>query len=417
MHKMAILPRIGIYVSRFPVSSETFIVTKVLGLLQAGFDIQIFAETSGQDWNQFAVLQGRPDVRRRIHYALPARSLWQILTKGIPRLLSIVFHHPAAFGRLMADCWRQRHHSKLGFIKRVYRLAHFVGHQLDILHIEFDSQAIGIIEVKTFLGCQVLLSSRGAFQRTTVLDHFPDAPQYLYRYVDGHHFISAYLRDNAYKLGLSRAVPSWLVMPAVDLTLFQPKERSNNRGDVVRLVTVGRLEWSKGYEFAMDAVARVRDAGIPVKYTIVGEGSYYEAVALAAQQWGLSQDGTVKLAGTVPRERVIEYLQEADVMIHAAVDEGFCNAVIEGQAAGLPVVVSDAGGLPENVQDGVTGFVVPRRDPDAMAEKIIVLAKDPELRQRMGRAGRERALQLYNIDQQVEAFAALYQELATVEKR
>jgi len=108
---------------------------------------------------------------------------------------------------------------------------------------------------------------------------------------------------------------------------------------------------------------------------------------------------------------------EADVMVHAAIEEGFCNAVIEAQAMELPVVTSDAGGLPENVDDGVTGFVVRRRDPAAMAEKIIELAKDPGLRTQLGKAGRERAIQRFDLDRQAEAFVKLYTELVTFPRR
>lgn len=77
----------------------------------------------------------------------------------------------------------------------------------------------------------------------------------------------------------------------------------------------------------------------------------------------------------------------------------------------LPVVCSDAGGLPENVADGETGFVIPRRDPQALAAKLAQLASDPGLRQRMGQAGRERVLRSFKLQEQIAAFEQLYQEL------
>jgi colanic acid/amylovoran biosynthesis glycosyltransferase len=95
----------------------------------------------------------------------------------------------------------------------------------------------------------------------------------------------------------------------------------------------------------------------------------------------------------------------------------FCNAVIEAQAMQLPVVTSDAGGLPENVEDSVSGFVVPRRDADAMAQKIIELARDPALCRRLGEAGRKRALAHFDLDRHAEAFVRLYRELAALPRR
>lgn len=405
--------KIGIFVMAFPVPSETFIVPKVLGLLDAGMDVRIFANRPSPHWEKFDILKGREDIKARIEYALPTHPAWKVLTVGLGGLALKVLRHPGAFWRLVRDSWRHRKKTHLTVLKRIYILSQFVGHSLDILHIEFDTQALGVIDVKTYLGCKVLLSSRGTFQKTSVLDQYPDAPKFLYQYVDGYHFISEYLRDNAYRLGLSREVPYWLINPAIDLSLFRPAGHDQKPPhETIRLITVARLAWQKGHEFMIDAVARVRAAGLPVEYIIVGDGEYKEAVMFAAHQWGLLDNDVVKFVGVVPREQVVACLHDADIMIHTAIEEGFCNAVIEGQAAELPVIASDAGGLPENIEDGVTGFVVPRRDPDALAEKIILLAKDPELRRRMGKAGRARALKLYDISAQVQQFMTLYQELA-----
>ena len=100
--------------------------------------------------------------------------------------------------------------------------------------------------------------------------------------------------------------------------------------------------------------------------------------------------------GEMPQEKILEEMRGADVFLHSAVSEGFCNAVIEAQSMGLPVVCSDAGGLPENVSDGKTGYVVPRRQPAALAEKLALLSSDPQFKDfRWGRPARERVLKLF----------------------
>ena len=120
----------------------------------------------------------------------------------------------------------------------------------------------------------------------------------------------------------------------------------------------------------------------------------------------------VKFTGRVSRETVAKLLLEADVMLHPALEEGFCNAVIEAQAMQIPVVCSNAGGLPENVEHNVTGFVVPMRDPDQLAEKLTILANDTGLREKMGKAGRQRAETHFELHSQVQEFVELYIELA-----
>jgi colanic acid/amylovoran biosynthesis glycosyltransferase len=101
-------------------------------------------------------------------------------------------------------------------------------------------------------------------------------------------------------------------------------------------------------------------------------------------------------------------MQSADVLLHAAVSEGFCNAVVEAQAMELPVVCTDADGLRENVADGETGFVVERRNPAALAGKVEKLAQDPQLRRRMGEAGRRRVTSRFQLRDQIDRFERFY---------
>ena len=99
----------------------------------------------------------------------------------------------------------------------------------------------------------------------------------------------------------------------------------------------------------------------------------------------------LRLLGALPAGDVRELYAWADVLVHPSLTEAFGVAVAEAQAMRLPVVCSDAGGLVENVVDGVTGFVVPRRDPAELAIAIARLAQDPRLRTRMGHAARKHA--------------------------
>ena len=122
----------------------------------------------------------------------------------------------------------------------------------------------------------------------------------------------------------------------------------------------------------------------------------------------LGLESIVRFMGALSPQEVKTHLLWADVFLHAAVTEGFCNAVLEAQAMGLPVVCTDAGGLPENVAPGETGLVAPRRNPSALAEKLALLAKEPHRRREMGQAGRQRVLTHFRIADQISAFDRLY---------
>jgi colanic acid/amylovoran biosynthesis glycosyltransferase len=408
--------RIGIWVIQFPQISETFIVTKVLKLLEAGLDVQIFTVVQSPHWDAFDALRGREDIRARVHVAPPIESLTRALSLGALEVAKVVARHPWGFASYAAHTFRRRRETPTSFLHALYQRLRFVEQRLDILHIEFDAQGIGIADLKEYLGCHVLSRARGTFQRLSINTWMPDAFAYISRYADGYHFISNFLDDNTHRLGLPADIPTWHIEPAIDLTLFSPpKARTRARGAPLKLISVGRLSWAKGYEFALDAVARVREAGVALDYTIYGAGPYAEPIRFAIRQLGLAD--CVRLGGSLKRDDVPKAYADADIMVHAAIEEGFCNAVIEAQAMELPVVTSDSGGLPENVEDGVTGLVVPRRDPDAMAAQILVLARDPALRNRMGRAGRARALARFDLDAQAAAFVRLYRDLAALPVR
>jgi glycosyltransferase involved in cell wall biosynthesis len=104
-------------------------------------------------------------------------------------------------------------------------------------------------------------------------------------------------------------------------------------------------------------------------------------------------------------------LREADVLLHSSLSEGVPTVVLEAMACELPVVVTDVGGVSEAMSDGVEGFLAPARDAGALADALERLWSDPELRRRMGSAGRERVLSDFQLERQIDRFAALYGSL------
>jgi glycosyltransferase involved in cell wall biosynthesis len=179
---------------------------------------------------------------------------------------------------------------------------------------------------------------------------------------------------------------------AVDTTFFAPVDRPPRPGDALRLVTVGRFHWVKGYEYAVQAVALAREAGHDVTLTIVGpEKGEGDAVTYAVRDLGL--DEVVTFPGEKSQAGIRAALARADGYLVSSLSEGISRAALEAMAMGVPVVTTDAGGMTEIVEDGVEGLVVPRRDPRALADAIIGLAADPAMRAAMGKRARARAEQ------------------------
>lgn len=144
---------------------------------------------------------------------------------------------------------------------------------------------------------------------------------------------------------------------------------------------------AKGVADLLSAAKRVISQNPRVHFAIVGEGNYREQYVRQTAEMGLSEHVTwTGLIDDVFEDGV--YAAADLVCLVSRWEEAFGWVIAEGMAAGKPVVATRVGGIPELVADGETGFLVPRRDIDAIAQKTLRLVNDPLLRERMGRAGR-----------------------------
>jgi glycosyltransferase involved in cell wall biosynthesis len=220
------------------------------------------------------------------------------------------------------------------------------------------------------------------------------------------HCISSAIEHEASQFGLDPA-KSVVIRPGVDPEFFSPAPRKE-RSAQVRIVTVGSLVWVKGTTYGLRALRHVVDAGLPVTLSIVGDGPERQRVLYTIDDLGLSDH--VRLLGRLAPVAVRDELRRSDIFVLPSLAEGFCNAAIEAMACELPVVMTNSGGAREGVTNGVEGFVVPLWDPMALAEALILLARDPELRRRMGTAGRERVIREFTGERHVRAFLSLLEE-------
>ncbi len=197
----------------------------------------------------------------------------------------------------------------------------------------------------------------------------------------------------------------------IDLGRFQKKSVNSvfSSGDIV-VGTVKRLEEIYGIEFLIRAFKIVKDKfpEMPVKLLIVGGGSLEKKLKELASSLGIS--GDTIFTGRVPYDEVPEYHNMLDIYVTVSLNESFGVAILEASACERPVVVSNVGGLPDVVEDGITGFIVQPRDPEGTAAAIIKLLHDKNLRERMGKAGRETVKRAYDWDRNVNQMIEIYNE-------
>jgi glycosyltransferase involved in cell wall biosynthesis len=196
----------------------------------------------------------------------------------------------------------------------------------------------------------------------------------------------------------------------VDTRLFQPRQKEPGSGPFT-IVCVGSLEEKKGQTYLVEACRLLKARGLDFVCHLIGEGQTRAALDRQIQQAGLA--GLVRLEGGKPREEVARMLREADavalpsIVTKSGKMEGIPVALMEPLACEVPVVSTRISGIPELVEDGVTGLLVPPQDALALADALERLARDPELGRRMGRAGREKVLREFDLADSTTKLARL----------
>lgn len=195
----------------------------------------------------------------------------------------------------------------------------------------------------------------------------------------------------------------------VDVDRFQPadvrvaKQELGLDPDVPVVGAIGRLAPQKGLRYLIAAAATVLRVE-KVRFVIVGDGE--EECALRSEVAALGLDSHVTFTGYTPDPR--PYIAAIDIGVLPSLHEGLSLTMLEFMASGKPTVVSDHPGLTEATIDGVTGLVVPRRDPHRLAEAIIQLVRDSAFAQRLGNAARARAVSEFSFDRHAQQVMRLY---------
>ncbi len=215
-----------------------------------------------------------------------------------------------------------------------------------------------------------------------------------------HHALNA----GAYESSIS------VVMNGADLRRFSPASPVDVPAFGPRMIFACRqLFPRKGIRFLIEAVAKLRPKYPDINLIIAGDGFERPALEKLAKDRGLGD--RTQFLGWMANKDLPPYFRGCAVSVIPSLEEGFGIPAAEAMGCETPVVASDAGGLPEVVENGVTGFVVPKGDADALAAAIDRLLADVDLRKQMGKAGRARALARFDWDRTVEQFNLVYEKV------
>lgn len=177
--------------------------------------------------------------------------------------------------------------------------------------------------------------------------------------------------------------------------------------DARLVAVVGRIAPIKNHDLFLDAAKRVL-AAIPNAYfLVIGDGLGRPVLEQRAHTLGIASN----VIFTGWRLDLARVYADLDVLVVSSINEGTPVSAIEALAAGCPVVATSVGGVPDVITDGIHGYLVPSRDVDAMADRIVTLLRDPAQRRAMGCAGREMAAARFRADRLIRDIESLYREL------
>ncbi|MDN3492414.1 glycosyltransferase family 4 protein [Winogradskyella bathintestinalis] len=386
---------IGVVLGSAPGYSETFFSSKIQGLQQSGHQVLLFSGDNSNDFKLCPVILFPKQYQSRFKQAV---------------ILIWVYLSLLPFFKSVFKFVKMERHDGISWIrisKSLYSYAPIFKNKLDWLHFGFGTLALGGENLAASKQAKMAVSFRGFDIGVYPIKH-PHCYRRLWDKVFKIHVISDDIAQLTYQHGFKDQAPIVKITPAIDTKYFS--ESNKTLIDTpIQMVTIARLHWKKGLNYTLEALSILKKAGFSFQYRIIGTGSEIETLKFTCYQLGLEKE--VLFLGKLAHLEVKQQLEQSQIYIQYSVQEGFCNAVLEAQAMGLLCVVSDAEGLQENVLHNQTGWVVPKRQPQLLADKIIEVI---ELTEAKKKHIIERAIlrvkKEFNIQKQQQEFLHFYEE-------
>jgi len=375
--------RVAMFVHRFPLVSETFVINQVVGLMRLGHEVDIYsfgAQPPNAALTQPDVAQYRLLERTKYPPASPRDGL-RFLRCGVRQAATLLRSQPKALARSLDLVSHRREALLLRLLSMAWLLRDRKTY--DVVHCQFGTvgrMVLPLLECGLLNGALVV-----AFRGSDISQYLKQRGERIY---DGLLRRGDYFFTNCYyfqrRLMALGCDPQRLeaLYSGIDFNKFRFSFRQRRLDGPVHLITVGRLVEKKGIAFAIRAVAQLLQDGYAVEYIIVGEGELRAQLeALVAE---LKVAHVVRLLGAKAHGEIVELLKQADIFLGPSVtastgdEDAMPNSHKEAMAMGVPVVATRHGGIPDLVRHNVSGYLVPERDARAIAECLKHLINHPD---------------------------------------
>jgi colanic acid/amylovoran biosynthesis glycosyltransferase len=393
--------RLGYLVSQYPAVSHSFVLREVLSLRRSGIDVCVVSVRRCD----------RPLAALSADEAAEAGRTFSVMGAGYLHALlahaRVLLRHPLSYVRGLLFAWSlSRGTPRLVaqytcyFAEAVVAGDYFERQRVTNIHTHFSSTVLLILARIFPVSYSLTAHGPGEF--------FDVAGFHLAQKVSGATFVATIGQYGMSQVMNASDPTHWhkvVALPlGIDPDAFPPKQsRARAAGEPFRLISVGRLSAQKGFPILIEAVRLLRERGRSVELTLVGEGPERATLERLIAHHGLGN--YLHLAGACNHDRVADYYQMGDAFVLSSFMEGVPVVLMEAMAMELPCVATQITGIPELIEAGVDGLLVPPASAGAIADAVESLIDDPQRTRQLGVAARRKVLAKYHLQRNVERLA------------
>ena len=385
---------IGYVLSQFPTLSETFIVEELLELKRLGVKFTIFSLKTPRRVEPIS--SEITELMPLVYY-----SAFLLSSSLLNSNLQFLLRHPADYVRLVWGLFASLVSQPIELVKSfavipktIYFSEIARAHGCARIHAHFcNVPAAAAHLMAQILGVPFSCTAHGSdiyqYPPVDLVQRIQDASPFI--------TISEYNRCYLKKLSPTfiKGTRIKVVHCGINVDKFKYKPRVVFSERIIQILTVARLEHVKGVDVLIDACLILRNALLDFSCIVVGDGS--ERAVLNKKICRLGLQHHVHLVGALPHRDVIQHYHLADLFVLPSRREGIPVSVMEAMATGLPVIATEVTGLPEIVDNGDTGILVPPENASLLADAIFRLAKETDIWERMSLRGRKKIEEEFNI--------------------
>ena len=347
--------KVAIYSGAIP--STTFIENLIKGISKNN-TVYLFGTKNGEYNN----------INQNTKIVYNYKSKIGKLTVTAFRLLLVLLKYPNRIKVIFKELNKyESRYSKFIFVSKA---AGVMLHLPDVFHVQWAKDLEKWLFLKEQLDVKIVLSLLGSHINYSPIKDKVLAQSYRDNFpkVDKFDAVSHAISQEAIKYGALES-KTQVIHSILSEELFVKTSNSGIKSKKIKILSVGRYHWIKGYRYALDAIKILKDNNILVDYTIVAMHSNNEELLFQINQLNL-QDSVTIING-LSQQDVFSLMATSNLLLLPSLNEGIANVVLEAMAMSLPVISSDCGGMSEVVKHRETGWLVPIRNPKAIADAVI----------------------------------------------